>query len=239
MLKYIENLYEVSVKRKNACRTKDNVMYVKWAFPIARGGLNPTYTDKVNKTTLKNILIETQDYRTSLISSLENLHKKYPTDLKLAEKAIVYGLEQKVPFAATKKLTSKSVKTKEDLRLWGRVASKIYASWDTDSIYESFKTDLGKKYATYFIFYKGTTPVGVSQVIRGGGYSAVYWIGVLEKYRKQGFGSEITKQTLNYEITNKRTKFLLTASKLGLIIYKKLGFKPMETLYEYELKKHL
>ena len=239
MLKYMENLYEVSVKRKNACRTKDNVMYVKWAFPIARGGLNPTYTDKINKTTLKNILTETQDYRTSLISSLENLHKKYPTELKFVEKAIVYGLEQKTPFATTKRLTFQTVKTKEDLRLWGRIASKIYDSWDTDSIYESFKTDLGKKYATYFIFYKGKTPVGVSQVIRGGGYSAVYWIGVIEKHRKQGFGREITAQTLNHEITNKRTKFLLTASKLGLIIYKKLGFKPMETIYEYELKKHL
>lgn len=239
MLKYMENLYEVSVKRKNACSTKNNVMYVKWAFPIARGGLNPTYSDKINKTTLKNILMETQDYRTALLSSVENLHKKYPTELRFVEKAIVYGLEQKTPFATTKRLTFQTVKTKEDLRLWGRIASKIYDSWDTDSIYESFKTDLGKKYATYFIFYKGKTPVGVSQIIRGAGYSAVYWIGVLEKYRKQGLGAELTKLTLNYEIAHKHYQFILTASKLGLIIYKKLGFKPVETFYEYELLKHL
>ena len=163
MLKYMENLYEVSIKRKNACSTKNNVMYVKWAFPIARGGLNPTYSDKINKTTLKNILTETQDYRTALLSSVENLHKKYPTELRFVEKAIVYGLEQKTPFATTKRLTFQTVKTKEDLRLWGRIASKIYDSWDTDSIYESFKTDLGKKYATYFIFYKGKTPVTLAK----------------------------------------------------------------------------
>ena len=239
MLKYIENLYEVTVQRKNVCYTKDNVMYLKWAFPITRGGLNPTYTDKINQKRLKNIITETQDYKTSLISSLKDLHKKYPNELKLTEKAIVYDLEQKAPFNTKQNLKLTTVKTKEDLRLWGRIASQIYESWDTDSIYESFKTDIRKKYAAYFIFYKGKTPVGVSQVIRGAGYSAVYWIGVLDKYRKQGFGAELTKQTINYEIVNKRTKFLLTASEIGLKIYKKLGFKPLETFYEYELKKHL
>ena len=236
MLKYMENLYEVRLQRKNICYIKDGVMYFKWAFPIARSSLNPTYTEKVNKTILKNIIAETQDYKTLLASPLENLHKKYPDDLEFSEKAIVYGLEKKTPFDTAETLKLKIVKSKEDLMLWGRIASKIYDKWDTDSIYESFKTDLRKKYATYFIFYKGTKAVGVSQVIRGGGCSAVYWIGILAEYRKQGYGTEVTKQTLNYEICNKHYNFILTASDLGLIIYKKLGFKPVETFYEYNIK---
>ena len=94
-----------------------------------------------------------------------------------------------------------------------------------------------KSYADYFIYYQNKKPVGIAQVIRGGGYSAIYWVGVLEEYRKKGLGAELTKQTLNYEIARKRYKFLLTASELGLKIYKKLGFKPLETFYEYELKR--
>ena len=85
------------------------------------------------------------------------------------------------------------------------------------------------KICTYFIFYKGAKAVGISQIIHSGGCSDVYWIGVLSEYKKQCYGTEVTKQTLNYEITNKRYRFILTASDLGLIIYKKLGFKPIET----------
>ena len=236
MLKYMENLYEVRAQRKNICYIKDNVMYFKWAFPIARGGLNPTYAEKVNKTILKNILAETQNYKTVLASPLENLHIKYPEDLEFSEKVIVYGLEQKQIIPTTNNLSLKIVRTKEDLILWGQIASKIYDKWDADSIYESFKTDLRKNYADYSIFYKGKNPVGISQVIRGGGCSAVYWIGVLGEYRNKGYGTEVTVQTLNYEINHKHYKFILTASDLGLIIYIKLGFKPVETFYEYNLK---
>ena len=236
MLKYMQNLYEVRQQRKNICYIKNGVMYFKWAFPIARGGLNPTYAEKVNKTILKNISTETQNYKSVLASPLENLHVKYQDELEFSEKVIVYGLEKNSPFQIKESLKFKTVKTKEDLILWGQIASQIYDKWDTDSIYESFKTDLRKKYSTYFIFYKGNKPVGVSQVIRGGGYSAVYWVGVLNEYRKKGYGTEIVIQTLNYEILHQHNKFLLTASDLGLIIYKKLGFKPMEIFYEYNIK---
>ena len=87
----------------------------------------------------------------------------------------------------------------------------------------------------YFIFYKGSKPVGISQIIRGAGYSAVYWVGVLPEYRRKGYGTELVVQSLNYEISHKRNNFMLTASDLGLIIYKKLGFTPMDTFYEYNL----
>ena len=71
MLKYMENLYEVRLQRKNICYIKDDVMYFKWAFPIARAGLNPTYTEKVSKTILKNILTETQDYKNGISYSFK------------------------------------------------------------------------------------------------------------------------------------------------------------------------
>lgn len=237
MLHYMENLKEVRKLRKNVCYTKNAVTYFKWAFPTAQGGWNQTHAEKINQTIIKEILKETQNYKTILTSADDNLDKKYPKYLKKTEKDIVYGLEQTKPFATENTLTVKTVKTKEDLILWGQLASKVYSQYDTDFIYESFKTDLRKSYADYFIYYQNKKPVGIAQVIRGGGYSAIYWVGVLEEYRKKGLGAELTKQTLNYEIARKRYKFLLTASELGLKIYKKLGFKPMETFYEYELKR--
>lgn len=239
MLKYMENLYDVEVQRKNVCYIKNGVMYSKWAFPTAQGGWNPTYTSKVNKIVLKDILLETENYKSVLITEEENLDKKYPDDLKMLEKDIVYGMERQECYDFKKNLLLKTVETKEDLLLWGKIASQVYKKYDVDFIFESFKMDLGKKYATYFIFYKGKQPVGISQIIRGGGCSAVYWVGVLEKYRCCGIGAELTKQTLNYEISHKHYKFILTASRLGLKIYKKLGFKPVEKFYEYELKKHI
>ena len=239
MLKFIENLYEVKILRKNTCYIKNNVMYSKWAFPTENGGYNQTYAEKITKNTLKEILTETQNYKTVLDSPDAKIAKNYPEYFAKPEKVIVYGLEARTPFTTANALNLTTVKTKEDLILWGRLASKIYKHHDTDFIYESFKTDLKKNYATYFIYYKDKTPIGISQVIRGAGYSGIYWVGILEEYRKHGFGKELTQKTLNYEIEHKRYKFLLTASKLGLKIYKKLGFRPTETYYEYKFKKTL
>ena len=42
MLKFIENLYEVRILRKNICYAKNSVLYMKWAFPTENGGYNPT-----------------------------------------------------------------------------------------------------------------------------------------------------------------------------------------------------
>ena len=237
MLKYMENIYEIKQKRKNICYVKNGVMYGKWAFPTANAGWTVTYADKVNKKVLKEILIETQNYKTNLSSPQESLHEKYPDNLEFMKKVIVYDLEKKTPFETSEKLTLKTISTKEDLMHWSIIASKIYNECDADFLYESFKMDIGKKHATYFIFYKGNKPAGISQVIRGAGYSAVYWVGVLDEYRKQGYGTELVKQSLNYEIDHKRNKFMLTASELGLIIYKKLGFKPMDVYYQYSIKR--
>ena len=236
MLKFMENLYEVRKLRKNVCYTKNSVMYFKWAFPTANGDFNLTYAEKVNKSALKEISSETQYYKTILVSSLPGLDKKYPEDLELKEETIVYGLERHQPFPIDNSLSVKIVKNKEDLLLWSKVTAQIYSKYDADFIFESFKTDLRRKYANYFIFYKNAEPIGVSQVIRGAGYSGVYWVGILPKHRKHGYGTELTKQTLNYEIKHKHHRFLLAASELGLIIYKKLGFKPLEKLYEYNLR---
>ena len=48
MLKYIENLKEVKIQRKNTCYIKDDILYTKWAFPTAFGWFNLTYAEKVN-----------------------------------------------------------------------------------------------------------------------------------------------------------------------------------------------
>ena len=232
----MKNLYEVKVQRKNVCYIKNDVMYSKWAFPTAKAGFNPTYAEKINKKVLQEIITETQNYKTMLATPQKDLHKKYPKFLDFSEEVIIYGLKQRSLFNVSGSLRLKTVKTKEDLILWGQIASKIYDKYDIDFIYESFKTDLRKKYATYFIFYNNNQPIGVSQVIRGAGYSSVYWVGVLSEHRNKGYGLELTKQTLNYEIKHGHYEFILSASDLGLIIYKKLGFKPIETFYEYNIK---
>ena len=237
MLKYMENIYEIKQIRKNVCYIKNDVMYGKWAFPTAKPGWTVTYADKVNKKILKEILIETQNYKTNLSTPQRNLHEKYPDNLDFIKEVIVYDLEKKTPFETSEKLTLKTISTKEDLMHWSIIASKIYNECDADFLYESFKMDIGKKHATYFIFYKENKPVGVSQVIRGAGYSAVYWVGVLDEYRKQGYGTELVKPSLNYEISHKRNKFMLTASELGLIINKKLGFKTMDVYNQYSIKR--
>ena len=147
---------------------------------------------------IKNIIKETQNYKTILMSPLENLHIKYSSELDFAEKVTVYNLEKKTPFKIVEKLKLKTVETKEDLLLWGRLAYSIYDKYGADFIYESFKMDIGKKHATYFIFYKGSKPVGISQIIRGAGYSAVYWVGVLPEYRRKGYAYEATTALMQY-----------------------------------------
>ena len=238
MLKFIENLYDVKIQRKYVCYIKNSVLYSKWAFPTAEGGYNLTYAEKINKAVLKEILAETKNYKTLLATPLPDLDKKYPEDLELAEKIVVHGLLRKDIFPNEEKLTFKTVKSKEDLILWGQTASQIYPYLSADFAYESFKADVGKKYADYFIFYKDGQAMGTAQVVRGGGCSLICFVGIVEKYRRQGLGTDLVKQVLNYEINNGHRNFMLSASEIGLIIYKKLGFEMKEIVYRYNLKKH-
>lgn len=68
--------------------------------------------------------------------------------------------------------------------------------------------------------------IACSMVHIGNEVAAIYWIGVVEDYRKQGIGSDMTKICIQYAKEHNTVKqILLQSFPLGVSLYQKLGFK--------------
>ncbi len=75
-----------------------------------------------------------------------------------------------------------------------------------------------------FIGYAEGEPVCTSMLIITGNIAGIYWVSTLEKYRNQGFAEAITWQSIMLGKA-KGCKFAsLQASKLGVPVYKRMGF---------------
>ncbi|TYA69937.1 GNAT family N-acetyltransferase [Seonamhaeicola marinus] len=67
--------------------------------------------------------------------------------------------------------------------------------------------------------------------------SGIHMIGVPKKFRGQGLGKQMTMYLLNKASADQSEHVFLVASKLGALIYEKLGFREDGNLVSYRLKK--
>jgi N-acetylglutamate synthase-like GNAT family acetyltransferase len=77
----------------------------------------------------------------------------------------------------------------------------------------------------YYIALHGNAVVGTAILYIHNGIAGIHGVGVLPTMRKMGFADEIMKALINMAIESNATHAVLQASKMGIGIYRRLGFQ--------------
>ena len=140
------------------------------------------------------------------------------------------------------KLTITEVESRKEMRIAQRVFNTAYndkKSEETpygslspvygEKMFESYVKNekKPKKEARFYLAYINDKPVGISLLVTLKGYTAIYNLGVIRKYRKQGIGTALIIKCLNKASSlNRRKIFLQTEAKtFNERFYRKLGFR--------------
>ena len=124
------------------------------------------------------------------------------------------------------------VRSSEDHLQWINVA----AGWlNVDpSLVDQFFTPWIKtgKYIPYLGFYEGE-PAATSLAYLGNLGASLYCLGTLPAFRNRGLGTAVTHACLKAAKDKNIDQAVLYGSKMGQPMYKKIGFKLMQTIREY------
>ncbi len=116
--------------------------------------------------------------------------------------------------------------TKKDFALWVRLASERtrVPLKLVRAMYKDFweNKDLG---ARFYLGYLSGLPAGTSLAVYEGDYVSMYYIGVQKEFRMNGLGTALTIKPIRDAECRGQKYIVLHASKLGVNVYKKLGFR--------------
>ena len=88
------------------------------------------------------------------------------------------------------------------------------------------------KYIPYLGFYEGK-PAATSLAYLGNLGASIYCLGTLPSFRNRGLGTAVTHACLKAAKDKNIAQAVLYGSKMGQPMYKKIGFKLMQTIREY------
>ena len=66
--------------------------------------------------------------------------------------------------------------------------------------------------------------------------AAIYCIGTLPAFRRQGLGIAVTQASLETAIEQKMPYAVLHGSNMGKLLYEKLGFRVVQIIHEYSFE---
>ena len=142
------------------------------------------------------------------------------------------NLDDYYPPGDHKALEVREVRSKEDHLEWINVA----AGWlNIDPAFvDQFFTPWIKtgKYIPYLGFYEGE-PAATSLAYLGNLGASLYCLGTLPSFRNRGLGTAVTHACLKAAKDKNIDQAVLYGSKMGQTMYKKIGFKLMQTIREY------
>jgi len=81
----------------------------------------------------------------------------------------------------------------------------------------------------------GNEVIGTALLYISNGIAGVHSVGVIPAMRKMGFAEEIMKMLINMSIAGDASFCVLQASKMGIGIYTRLGFKEDFLFTHYHL----
>ncbi len=234
-----KTLYEIHQKRLSAgykLVEADDVFVILWNTPEL------SYFSKAHCEALteKNYAFLKQKFPTGTLdiasSKKSTLEGQHP-DLIYEGTSDIMMLEPKTLLKENNKFKIKLVETKEDCRIFAQIADEVfnhkYAAKDLE---KSFIASLGLKHCHKYLGYDGKNPVGIIDVSEGKDAVYLCWGAVKKDHRRKGLFSAMMAYTINIEIKKNFHKFLLIPSEDGRKLYASLGFKVIDTRYNYTLK---
>lgn len=76
----------------------------------------------------------------------------------------------------------------------------------------------------FLVGYQDKQPVACAVIFYEGEYASIYWVGVVPRSRRKGYGNAVTLKALQQVFQKKIRYVVLQAQPLGEKMYKKLGF---------------
>lgn len=117
------------------------------------------------------------------------------------------------------------IQTKQGYENWIEVAA-ISTSINPIEIRKYFDEVFEAEQSTFefLVGYQDKQPVACAVIFYEREYASIYWVGVVPKSRRRGYGKAITLKALQQILQKKIRYVVLQAQPLGEKMYKKLGF---------------
>ena len=192
-----------------------------------------TVTEKNYVFFKENFPFKTLSIAANHRSSLENTHP----DLIFNGTSDTMLLEQKTLLPENSRFKIKPVKNKNDIKIFAQVASEVFNHPEVyNQLAESLSVDINLKHCHKYIGYDNEEPAGIIELSEGKEAVFISWVAVRENFRRKGLCHTLLAHTINKEIKNNFTKFMLVSSTEGKIVYKLFGFQDFALRYNYTLQ---
>lgn len=192
-----------------------------------------TVTEKNYDFFKKNFPFHTLSIAANHRSSLESIC----SDLIFNGTSDTMLLEQEVPLAEDSRYKIKTVKNKEDIKIFAQIACEVFHRPEIyDHLTDSLTADLQVKNCHKYIGYYDKEAAGIIELSEGEDAVFISWAAVRENFRRQGLCHAMLAYAINREIEKNFTKFVLVSSSEGKVVYKLFGFLDFALRYNYTLQ---
>ncbi len=141
-------------------------------------------------------------------------------------------LSEYIPLPTPPTIEIRRVTTQEDYKNWIATAADWLAQ-DLTLIDEFFGPWIKKGISIPYLALLNREPAATSLLYCGNDDAAIYCLGTRQKFRRQGLGHAVTHACLQEAKNRNLSQATLYASLQGMRLYEKIGFKSVQTLYEY------
>lgn len=198
-------------------------------------GLNVVHCNKFEKEELDFLQNNFHHMELMIASNIEsNINDKRLTYDEPASSMI---LEAKTLLPQKKNFEIKLVQTPQDINCFCQIAGEVFHMQnEVDKLEQSLSSDIKDSQCLKYIGYVENKPAGIIEIAKGKDAALISWVGVIQKFRRQGLCSALITHVINQEIKKGCNKFVLVATPTGQKVYSSVGFKVLSNRYDYILK---
>lgn len=123
----------------------------------------------------------------------------------------------------------------QDFRFWSATAAEALGL-DVEAMRAFFLPLVREAGCVPFLALCEGVPAATSMAFCGGGTTGIYAVGTRESFRRRGLGQAVTHACLRAAQHHGSPRAVLSASAMGLPVYRKLGFRIERTVREYAFR---
>lgn len=132
----------------------------------------------------------------------------------------------------------KQVETQEDIKDFSKVLEDSFEKdpFTVKTMFDSKKNLISEYSKSFLIYNRDKKPVSIAITSITKDAAGIYYVGTIKEERSKGLGKAIVKVSTNMGFEMGKDLVILQASKLGEIVYNKLGYKKIGTYLTFEIK---
>lgn len=215
--------------------TETPTMFVVLWNNQSLSGLNVVHCNKFDKEELD--FLQSNFHHMELMIASDEESKIIDKRLTYDESASSMILKADTLLPIKKNFEIKLVQTPQDINCFCQIAEEVFHMQnEVEELSQSLSSDIKDSQCLKYIGYVENKPAGIIEIARGRDAALISWVGVIEKFRRQGLCSALLTYAINQEIKKGCNKFVLVATPTGQKVYASIGFKVLSNRYDYILK---